>query len=50
MAGRPRAGTFRFRHAKGGTMKQILIALGLWRFETVGFSNNGVIHLKERLT
>lgn len=30
------------------TREQILIALGLWRFETVSFSNNGVIQLKER--
>lgn len=30
------------------TRDQILIALGLWRFEDVGFSNNGVIHLPER--
>jgi HKD family nuclease len=29
------------------TREQILIALGVWRYQTSGFSNNGVIHLKD---
>lgn len=55
LAGLHRGPGRRFPHLSGAlrlhahyTREQILIALGLWRFEDVSFSNNGVIHLPER--